>query len=1405
MRASHGDSGRLLERYHRETLAQQAVVNLLAVSLGGLNKTQIVNALRKIIGKNEIDNIDLDSLKRSGLLEADIASWSNQRVRCNRWIVDMVARELVAKGEFDRYVSPVRMAAPLQKSHYARQESDYLFTNDDELVREVRIGIYQRDHAYIKRLFDMLERQRNSFWGGVAQRWIDPTAIYAVVCDNPFDRAWFMTLPEAIREEALPVVLLRQLAGWRLDAVAFALLRDACTATDSTVTENWLLCFTLISIFKGDLAIAQAALSRCQTGFRERAYHALIALLKGDIDNALLQYREALALWHAQQNVSGKRKPFLPGVTGLFFIIALFLRNQTGDMEEARRLLNTVPDSHSFSTTCQLLGFVPDLERNDADALNRLNSGFNNAIIQSRIDPWFYWLGLWVLYQYGSRDSVIQYLPQADEFRARAEESGYAWLAAEMAVLMKRIDPQSSDWQQSAAAFEQNRGFKLLIGRARIEEPWERALNAIRNTVAPKMASKRDAAATYRLAWLLHRDGSSFLGFSLEAREQKRAANGEWQKGKPLSLKKITEIAKTTDYFSDQDRRVASYIAPNRATARYDLTHRGWLALAGAPNVAWRDSGIAVELIVAEPELRINKKAGDQVKIEFWPLCDIEENIVLAEDGLTRVKVIELKPEHHRLAQIVGKGINAPQSAQERILTSLSAVSSLVTIHSDIGGADFIMAETVPSDANPYVQLIPEGEGLRVAVLVRPFDGKGSYYIPGSGGTSLIAEIDGKRMQTQRDLLLERKLANGIVTACPSLSTLALPVTPFVWTLEDAQSSLEFLLELRETGSQARIEWPQGEKFKVLGQARLGQFNLRVKQQRDWFSVGGELKLDDGMVLSMQTLLELTENAHGKFIRLDEGRFIALTEAFRKRLDDLRAYSEKHGKDQRVHALALPVLDEIAGEVGEFEADAAWQAQLQRLRAAEQAQPQLPSTLQAELRDYQRDGYDWLYRLSAWGVGACLADDMGLGKTLQALAVILSRAGDGPTLVIAPTSVCMNWQSEAQRFAPTLNVHLLGDGNRKAMIESLRPMDLLICSYALLQQDTVGQLLTATTWQTIVLDEAQMIKNPATKRSRQAMALQGGFKIITTGTPVENHLGELWNLFRFINPGLLGSLESFNRRFAAPIERNQDRDAKQRLKRMIQPFILRRTKAQVLSELPPCTEIELHVELSEQEMAFYEALRRKLLKEIDKTQGIEENKRFQVLAAITKLRRACCNPELVAPELGLPSSKLALFGDTLSELLDSRHKTLVFSQFVDHLGLIRAYLDEKGIGYQYLDGQTPASERKKRIDAFQAGQGDVFLISLKAGGVGLNLTAADYVIHMDPWWNPAVEDQASGRAHRIGQQRPVTVYRLVTKNTIEQQIVSLHRHKRDLADSVLEGGEMSGKISAQELLDLIRN
>jgi len=602
------------------------------------------------------------------------------------------------------------------------------------------------------------------------------------------------------------------------------------------------------------------------------------------------------------------------------------------------------------------------------------------------------------------------------------------------------------------------------------------------------------------------------------------------------------------------------------------------------------------------------------------------------------------------------------------------------------------------------------------------------------------------------------------------------------------------------------IAWPEGEPFRVSKKVSSKSVRLNIKRDKDWFAANGEVVVDEGRVLNLVSLLEKMRGSEGRFIALGDNQFLALTNELHRRLTDLAAYTDANGEALRVHPLASFALEELALDAGNVEFDKAWRTHLKKMADNAAYEPQLPSTLQAELRDYQREGFEWLARLAHWGVGACLADDMGLGKTLQALALILLRAPNGPTLVVAPTSVCTNWIAEAARFAPTLNIRLFGPGERADMLETAGAFDVIVASYGLLQLE--APLFAKKHWHTMVLDEAQAFKNAVTRRSQAVMALRGDFRMIATGTPLENHLGELWNLFRFINPGLLGTADQFQLRFAGPIEKAQDKraeaGARTRLRRLTQPFILRRTKSQVLTELPPRTEIVIPVELTQEETALYESLRREALDKLAALEAPESQKSIAILAEMMRLRRAVCNPELVAPGLGIASSKLNTFAHLIDDLLENRHKVLVFSQFVDHLTLIRKLLDERGIAYQYLDGSTSMQERKKRVDAFQAGEGDLFLISLKAGGVGINLTAADYVIHMDPWWNPAVEDQASDRAHRMGQQRPVTIYRLVARHTIEEGIVELHGHKRDLADSLLEGGDMAARMSPGDMLAMLQ-
>jgi SNF2 family DNA or RNA helicase len=817
-----------------------------------------------------------------------------------------------------------------------------------------------------------------------------------------------------------------------------------------------------------------------------------------------------------------------------------------------------------------------------------------------------------------------------------------------------------------------------------------------------------------------------------------------------------------------------------------------------------------VEFISSEPELLV-EDFGEHLQINFSIPID-DADTILIRDTPTRFKVIRISDNHRRIARITGRsGLTVPAEASEEVLTAIGNISSFMTVHSaiavDRGSRQARDITFVEADSTIYMHMLPYGSGFRLEMFVKPFKDGNHYVKPGQGVENIMAEVGGTRLQTRRDLGEEERKAREIEELCPILD-LAVDLeqgNDREWHLHDPEDCLQALMELQEISDKVIIEWPEGEKLTISHQASLKNLNLKIRTNRqNWFGISGELVLDQELVIDLKDILNRIRDKPGRFVQVGSGQFIALTREFRKRLDELNTFAdERTDGDQEVliHPLAAPSLEKLTRQANTT-ADQVWHEHLDRIEDTLNYTPDLPSTLRAELRDYQLEGYHWLARLAHWGVGGCLADDMGLGKTLQSLAIILQQAANGPSLVVAPTSVSTNWLSEVARFTPTLNIRQLSGKNRRRTIKKLGKFDLLITTYTLLQQEI--EALSEIPWQTIVLDEAQAIKNAATKRSQAAMSLQAAFKLITTGTPIENHLGELWNLFQFINPGLLGTHKQFNERFAIPIERFNSREARLRLKKLIRPFILRRIKSQVLEELPSRTEVTLEVALSDEELHFYEALRQNALEQLERAAD-NRGRHLQVLTEIMKLRQACCNPRLIAADTTIGSSKLSLFSSLIEELISGRHKVLVFSQFIGHLNIIREYLDKREITYQYLDGSTSSKHRKERVEAFQSGEGDLFLISLKAGGLGLNLTAADYVIHMDPWWNPAVEDQASDRAHRIGQTRPVTIYRLVCKHTIEEKIVQLHQEKRDLADSLLQGTDTSGRLSTEELINLIKD
>jgi hypothetical protein len=1346
----------------------------------------------------------------------------DKNYRCPDELVELASRDAVAAGNFGDMAEAVQSEIPFSQ-YQSKWPQRCLRT-----MREYRIGLYASDIVQLENMHLLLDKQCED---DVVKRF--PAVRF---CHNPFDPEWLSTLAPSLQFYILSQIMNYSLHYLSLLEMPFTYLRSeealqAIPADERLPFQRLLASFLL---WRGKLAEVEELLLNNPESFVASGMAGCIDFMLGNNEQALAKFEKDL---QQLKKIGSRRRIFFPSIAGLFFILALLKTGDISNFSRIRKFIDTVrtqQPGNMLSGAYEMLDYFLSAQESGKVDLSLdsfiLHSNSITVLFGALVQ---FWLSgsLPALGNGAERNAALKLL------WSRAQENGFEWIAMVLAELIGR-DEKDHKFLDFAAEIGKKEKMTSIADVVILEESWKRRLQALTSITGDSESLQEKPAGNSRMIWLVgYQDGL----ISISAREQRIAQGNGWSKGRPIALSRLYSGRKL-DFMTDFDRKVCKTLKREQSnqnvTYHFDLKHT-LPAMVGHPLLFLDESpDISVEFVKGEPELLV-EKIKDQLHVKL--LKDFsDEGITVIRETPTRYKIIEVTKKHKDIARIISShGLQIPVTHSKEVMAAVGNLSSFMTVHSAIAVDAEVMntlngklglIKEVAASQRIHIQLIPFGVGFKLAMFVKPFGSKGPFLKPGRGAENLMAEVDGQRLQTKRDLHLEEEKAREVEKACPTL--VALEVTGREWLLQETDICLDVLLELEKVMEKVVIEWPEGESIAVRQVASLDKLNLKVRKIKggkglSWFAMTGSLPIDESLVIDMKKLVELARQNCGRFLPLDNGEFLALTDEFRRRLDDFYYIAELHKKQDaadrslRIHPLAAMALENIIHDIGSLEADDTWMKQLQLIREAQLLDPKVPSTLQADLRDYQVEGYKWLSRLAHWGGGACLADDMGLGKTLQALAIILEKAPDGPMLIVAPTSVCMNWLQEANRFAPTLKMHLLGNRSRKKLVQSLKEFDVLVTSYTLLQQE--AKLLAGIDWQVIVLDEAQAIKNMETKRSQAAMSLNGRFKLLTTGTPIENHLGELWNLFNFLLPGLLGSLESFNQRFAIPIERYGDLVAKRKLKNLIRPFILRRNKAQVLDELPPRTEITLQVEMNDDEFAFYEALRRQALENLELDTNISEqirNRKTQskvafgknngkgytvkILAEIMKLRRVCCNPKLVMPETDIESSKLLLFEKVVDELLENRHKALIFSQFVGHLQIIRSLLDKKKIEYRYLDGATPVKQREREVNAFQAGQGDLFLISLKAGGLGLNLTAADYVIHMDPWWNPAVEDQASDRVHRIGQVHPVTIYRLITKHTIEEKIVKLHQEKRDLANSLLAETEVGSRVSVEELLNLIR-
>jgi superfamily II DNA or RNA helicase len=688
---------------------------------------------------------------------------------------------------------------------------------------------------------------------------------------------------------------------------------------------------------------------------------------------------------------------------------------------------------------------------------------------------------------------------------------------------------------------------------------------------------------------------------------------------------------------------------------------------------------------------------------------------------------------------------------------------------------------------------------------------------PGRGPNLFsFMEENGERAFVERDLHAEA----DIVLAARGMLPLA-----FDWhdnvastqSIEDSLALAEFITQNQRAFEEAgTVTGNATPRYRV--EVRAGRSphavpfdtaksTFSVRRAGAYLFVSGEIELN-GAKVTLGEVLEALRKAK-RYVRAGEQGFLELTEEVRRKLLPLASVATPSGEEEssaRVHQ-ALAVVVAAAGETFADRKGVDVAELITRHKESAAKALDTATLEQGTLRRYQEEGVEFLLRLSAWASGGILADDMGLGKTVQTASVLRARHSLGPALVVAPASVVSNWERELARFVPSLRVRSMYEDPSADLTKDGAPADVLITSYGLLARRR--KELEKMHFATLVLDEAHYVKNVSAARTAAVRALTRDFTIALTGTPLENHLGELYSLVDVTLPGVFGSEQLFRERFRRPIEVEGDKERLQALGRLLAPFLLRRTRASVLAELPPREEIVETLTFSDEESQRYRALREAAILSFGKRKKENREKpkdaelRIALFAALTRLRQLACDPRLVDGSYEGATTKVTRVVELVSQIADEGAHVLVYSQFAELVKLVAKGLKEAGIEPLVLTGETRPEARQKIVDTFQSGTHAALCASLMAGGVGLNLTRASHVIHVDPWWNPAAEEQATSRAHRMGQTEPVTVVRLITKGTIEEAVLKMHAEKRSLADAILSGKSAPVELTSEDLLKLL--
>jgi superfamily II DNA or RNA helicase len=991
----------------------------------------------------------------------------------------------------------------------------------------------------------------------------------------------------------------------------------------------------------------------------------------------------------------------------------------------------------------------------------------------------------------------------------------------EESVFCKHCVATALAWREGgfAAGSGRTAASRRLHIAARPQPSWWDRLAQL-NAAVPRAAATRGHPREREIVYTLDASATLARGdLTLEVANRVRSLRGQWGRAKPVRVNHelVAEVADPLDrqilsvlagpridpygYYSPpyyggplryvlsgpQQQAILPLIA---ATGRCRIRHD--VETDESPPLEWDDGPpwqAALEIQEDADTYRLTgvfRRDSDRMDPAQAVLV-LEGGFLVMEDRIARIEPASAAPWVAHLRRY--GPVVAPRDAADQMLAALVALPDLPAVTLP----DALRYEEVRPAPRPLLRLKRPSPSVGQSTLSAElsFDYDGEVVRPDQPGRAILCPGVPRRVVV-RDNEAER----GAIRRLRDLGAREVPGYADNAPLQVRASRVpQMVRALIAEGWRVEAE---GYVYRTAGPVRIA-----VRSGTDWFELHGTVEFGDEEV-GLPAILAAARKGE-RFVRLGDGGYGVLPEEWLARHGLLVGLGKITGGHVRFARTQVLVLDALLAALPEATADATIARARERLHAFDGIHAaDAPPGFTGALRGYQREGLGWLLFLQRFGLGGCLADDMGLGKTIMVLALMAARADHTrlPSLVVVPKSLVFNWRQEARRFTPGLRVLEHGGVGRLPPGPHFRDYDLILTTYGTLRRDIAA--FAELDFDYIVLDEAQAIKNAATHAAKAARLLRAEHRLVLTGTPVENHVGELWSLLEFLNPGMVGSGAAF--RALAPNGDKGDKGDKEEayglLARALRPVILRRTKEQVIQDLPPKVEQTLYCDLEPSQRAIYEDLRRHYRRSVldrVRRQGLARS-RMHILEALLRLRQAACHVGLIDRDRRrAPSGKLEVLHPRLAEVVGEGHKALVFSQFTSLLAIVRERLDREGLAYEYLDGKT--RDRAAPVQRFAEDAGcRLFLVSLKAGGLGLNLTAADYVFLLDPWWNPAVEAQAVDRTHRIGQTRPVFAYRLIARDTIEEKILALQDSKRSLVDSLLgTDGRTIGALTREDL------